>query len=318
MKKNLPFYSLIFVVLCTIKTQAQQQGQYSQYMLNYFLINPAVGGTEDFTDLRAGYRQQWTGMTGAPQNYYLTVHTPLNKIHGRHDKKFGNKKDRPHHFIGGMLNGQRMGAFAQNSAYFSYGYYLPLTRKWALSMAASAGVVQQTLNQNKLDFGDEQADPAVNYAKGFSPDMNLGIWLSSKKFFGGISSYQLFDNKIGNQGENTLNRHFYLTTGYSINLNRDWTIVPSLLLKAVPSTAYQLDLNVKIKYQKLAWAGISYRRSDAVVLLVGTTLFNTLELGYSYDFTTSKLSGYSKGSHEVMLGIKFANKAKVISPSDFW
>ncbi len=299
-----------------VHSYGQQQGQYSQYMMNYFLINPAAGGTEDYADIKTSFRQQWTGIQGAPQNYYLTAHTPLNKVHGRHDKKFSNKMDRPHHFIGASVNGQRLGALARHSLYASYGYYLPLTRQWSLSMSASAGMIQYNLNPNRLNFGDDITDPAVGYFNGVQPDMGAGIWLSSDKFFTGISTTQLLTSKMGFSG--ALRNHLYATAGYSVRLNRDWSFIPSVLVKTVPFSALQVDLNAKIRFQKIWWAGLSYRKSDALVLLTGINLKNTLEVGYSYDLTTSGLSNYTKGSHEIMLGVKLATKAKVISPSDFW
>ncbi len=224
--------------------------------------------------------------------------------------------DRPHHFIGGTVIGQKLGALSQHSVYATYGYYLPLTKKWNMSMAASLGLIQYNLDHDRLNFGDNVADNAVNYVRGIKPDLGLGIWLSSKKFFGGISTMQLFGNRLGDEG--SLKHHFYITMGYAIPLNRDWNLVPSVMMKTVPFTAYQIDLNAKLKFRKLLWAGMSYRRVDAIVFLAGVNIKNTIELGYSYDMTTSRLSNYSKGSHEMMLSLKLANKAKVISPSDFW
>src|SRR6478735_8739705 len=87
------------VLMVSLNVKAQQQGQYSQYMMNYYLINPAVAGTDEFLDARVGYRMQWTGIEGAPRNYYMTVHSPIDKLHGKRPR---GKRTDPHHVLGGM------------------------------------------------------------------------------------------------------------------------------------------------------------------------------------------------------------------------
>ncbi|EJF10470.1 hypothetical protein O71_08927 [Pontibacter sp. BAB1700] len=73
--------SLLLVVLVGVVTQAfaQQRPQYSQYMVNNFLLNPALSGIEDYADIRISNRQQWVGLDGAPVTYYASAHMPLNK-----------------------------------------------------------------------------------------------------------------------------------------------------------------------------------------------------------------------------------------------
>src|SRR6476620_7722859 len=88
------------VLLVSLNAKAQQQGQYSQYMMNYFLINPAVAGADEFLDARIGYRMQWTGIEGAPRNYYMTVHSPIDKLHGKRPR--GNRTN-PHPGYGGVI-----------------------------------------------------------------------------------------------------------------------------------------------------------------------------------------------------------------------
>ena len=50
--------SLLLVVLVGVVTQAfaQQRPQYSQYMVNNFLLNPALSGIEDYADIRISNR----------------------------------------------------------------------------------------------------------------------------------------------------------------------------------------------------------------------------------------------------------------------
>src|SRR5476649_727267 len=75
MKRNL--YLLVVFFAVTQLALAQQKPQYTQYVFNNLLLNPAVTGIENYTDVKAGYRSQWTGLQGAPVTSYLTVDFPI-------------------------------------------------------------------------------------------------------------------------------------------------------------------------------------------------------------------------------------------------
>ncbi len=296
---------------------AQQQGQYSQYMLNYYLLNPGVAGTEDFLDIRTGFRNQWTGLSGAPKNFYVSGHAPLNKIHDRHDKKFHNKIGEAYHVLGGYVNGQTLGALTTYNIYATYAYHLPLTKKWTLSMGASGGIIQYRLNPDKVDFGDNIPDNSLSGFNKIKPDLGIGVWLYSEKIFGGASTMQIFDLRVGDNGN--LARHYYVTGGAKVNVNKEFKWIPSVMLRTNPTGgSYQVDINNKIKYMNLFWVGASYRHKDAVVALAGVNINDMVEIGYSYDATTSKLRTYSSGTHELMLALKLNTQADIHSPSDFW
>src|SRR5881396_3541479 len=69
------------VVLST--SFAQQRPHYTQYILNNYILNPALSGIENYTDLKISGRDQWVGLNGAPQTFYLTIHGPLGKANYR-------------------------------------------------------------------------------------------------------------------------------------------------------------------------------------------------------------------------------------------
>jgi len=320
------------VLLVSLQAQAQQQGQYSQYMLNYFLINPAVAGVDEFIDVRSGYRMQWTGIEGAPRNYYISAHSPINKLHGRRPK---GKKTDPHHVLGGMVTGQKMNILAHNSAYLSYAYHMPITRDAILSFGAMAGVSQFSINRDDARFADATYDPAIVGKNQTKFDANIGIWFYTPKFFAGISTVQITESKMdfspGHAGYGVFNRHYYLTGGYRLKLDKYWTLIPSVLAKATAG-ATQVDINAKLRFRNIIWGGVSYRRTDAVAAMagIGIPLDKTrpgqrhgnktmLEISYSYDLTTSRLNKASYGSHEIMVGIRLPNFGKrIASPSDYW
>jgi type IX secretion system PorP/SprF family membrane protein len=71
----------VVVVCCTtsIASFGQQLPHYTQYMLNSYILNPAVAGIENYTDVKISHRHQWVGIDGAPVTTYLTIHGPFKK-----------------------------------------------------------------------------------------------------------------------------------------------------------------------------------------------------------------------------------------------
>ena len=73
-------YTLLTVIVCTVSgLKAQQVPQYAQYMLNDYILNPAVSGIYDYYDVKSNNRYQWVGVTDAPRTYILSVHGPHHK-----------------------------------------------------------------------------------------------------------------------------------------------------------------------------------------------------------------------------------------------
>lgn len=299
---------------------AQQQWQYSQYMNNNFLLNPAEGGTEKFTDIKLGFRTQWTGLSGSPYSMFLSGHHPINK----NREENSELKDLGHHGVGGYLSNDITGPTSRLSAYGSYSYHLPVSKTITASLGAFVGFKQYKINEDKLIWENEVPDATVQGSTtAYVPDASLGIWVYSDGWYGGISTFQLFQNKIDlsattsatEQGE--LSRHHFATAGFKVHLSTHWYIVPSVVVKGTQNAPVQFDLNGKLKYEDKYWFGVSYRNKDAVVALIGCTLKDQWEIGYSYDFNISRLRGYNGGSHEFLLGYRIHRDDKIV-PSQFW
>ena len=64
---------LYIVFLVVIGVQAQQDPQYTQYMYNMNVINPAYAGSSESVSIGAMYRSQWVGLEGSPSTG--TCHT---------------------------------------------------------------------------------------------------------------------------------------------------------------------------------------------------------------------------------------------------
>jgi type IX secretion system PorP/SprF family membrane protein len=168
--------TLLFFFVCALKLTAQQRPQYTQYVFNNYLLNPAVSGIENYTDFRAGYRSQWSGLEGAPVTSYVSVNAPLgsNFIEGDatslssgSDNPLSRSFTRnymaaePHHGIGLMAISDRAGPINQTSIAGTYAYHLGLTSKLNLSVGVMAGVNRISLDLSQVTL-ENPNDPAIN------------------------------------------------------------------------------------------------------------------------------------------------------------
>ncbi len=303
-------------------TQAQQRAQYTQYIMNNYVLNPAAGGVNNYWDIKAGFRNQWAAFTDAPKTFFASAHGPI----GYPDKRVRNSHLNAHQGIGGYAFHDVTGPISMTGIYLSYSYHLKLSRKYTASAGAFAGIMQYKIDGSQLVFIQNPEDPSIGKTTltKILPDATLGIWINSDQAFFGLSVNQLFANRIKlpstTPSTGQLNYHYFLTGGYRFKLSETLDFIPSTMLKYVQSAPIQFDLNARLKYNKMFWLGASYRRQDAIALLVGVMIANQFDIGYSYDLTTSKLRAASWGSHEIIVGVNLAGKkrGRTLCPMDYW
>lgn len=284
--------------------RAQQTPIFSQYILNKYVFNPAVTGTEDHFTAIANYRYQWQGITDAPRTYILSVHGPHKY------KNYG---------IGGALYTDVTGPTSRTGAYLSYAYHLKVKMDQKVSLGLSGGLMQYRVDGTKITLADPGDLVLANtLLTKFVPDFGFGALWYSDKFYVGLSVPQFIQARIdftddSAQSLSKLKSHFYLNAGYKFDINEDIKLEPSFMMRYAYPVVPQLDLGVKGIYQDMFYMGMLYRTQDAFSILAGyQTADEKFTFGYSYDITTSNLALFSNGSHELMVKAKFGNiKSKV-------
>lgn len=332
------------IMCCSIRIAsfAQQLPHYTQYILNSYILNPAVAGIENYTDVKISHRHQWVGIDGAPVTTYLTIHGPLKKsdyeretatgFHAAGENPRGKAywqdytKAEPHAGIGLTILNDRTGPLNRFAAYGTYAYHLGIAPKTSISAGISVGFKNTTLDAGKLSF-DVLVDPAVagsGYLNKISPDINAGIWLYSANYFAGLSAQNVIPTKL-KFAEDTVKLvggrlvpHLFFTAGYKFFLTDDITFLPSGLLKYIASTPVSFDINAKVQYRDFLWAGGSYRYQDSFAAMAGLNISNTINIGYSYDITTSRLNTVTNGSHEIVIGFLLGNRYGDWCPRNLW
>lgn len=334
-------YIFTFLFFCSAASSwAQQKPQYTQYIFNNYLINPAITGIENYTDIKAGYRNQWTGLDGAPVTMYFTVQTPIGSkfIQGDPMSQPGNGEDpmsrsyvqdyqaaAPHHGIGFTVVSDKAGPITQSNYDITYAYHLGISSNLNLAVGVAAGLASINLNTSQITL-ENALDPAIanGNVNQLKPDLGLGIWAYSSRYFFGISAQQVlpqtlyFSSNTSTYNQSKTVPHYFITAGYKLFLSEDISLIPSVMFKYVNPVPSTFDVNLKMGFSDKFWIGGSYRRNDAIAAMAGINLSSFLNLGYAYDFTTSNLNTVSNGTHEIILGIMLDNAYKVICPRRFW
>ncbi|MGQ0827180.1 MAG: PorP/SprF family type IX secretion system membrane protein [Bacteroidota bacterium] len=289
------------VVIHTLAT-AQQLPEFSMYLQNEYLLNPAIAGTKDYAPAIVSHRSQWLNFRDAPTTQIGSIHGPLNQRVG----------------LGLSLLNHETGPTVTMSAQLSYAYRLKLTDKIKLSFGIAPTVIQHYLNKNKIKL-EEQNDNTFNRISGKTlvADVNAGVYVYSDNYYVGVAVPQLMENKL-RMGDalfkEHLKRHYLLHAGYDHSLNEKYVLSPSLLFKLIENgSPAQIDINVKATYNKLIWAGLSYRFStagyfnEAAIAFLGVSKAN-FSFGYSYDYSFASVGVHSNGSHELFISYRIPLK----------
>lgn len=301
MKRKILLFAVVLTLnfgLRTLNTFSQQLPHFSQYMQNDFVLNPAVAGSYEYSPVLLAFRSQWAGFNDAPTTQTVSAHTALLQNMG----------------IGGFLFNDKTGPISRMGLQLAYAYHLRTGAKSYLSFGVGGMMYQHILDKSIITL-DEPDDNAMlgDKTRQFMADAVFGLKYTYDGFYFGFSSPQLLQSelKINNSDLNKLVRHYFVNTGYKINVNEDIGIEPSILFKAISSAPIQLDANLKFIYKDMLWLGTSYRNGDAAVIMLGVKK-NSFQFGYSYDATLSEIKKYSSGTHEIVMGIIITDMEKAL------
>lgn len=290
---------LLFIVLFGAKAFAQQDAQYSHYMFNGFVFNPAIAGNKESLSALGLFRTQFVGIDGGPQTQSISAHMPIANISSG---------------IGLHIVNDRIGA-GNNTLNFmaSYAYRYQMA-SGILSGGLALGFIQRTLDGSKLTTNDPN-DPLVpaGTLNAVKPDINIGAMYNTEQYYVGLSATHLnmasmgFDGIASSEYKNVI--HTNLMAGYNWNVNPSIDIKPSVLLRY--STAFTFDVSAMAFFNQKYWGGLSYRLDDAIIGIVGLNITPSIKFSYAYDYTLSDLNIGSNGSHEVILGYDVVIKKKI-------
>ncbi len=296
---------IILICICSfVKVFSQQDPQYTQYMYNQNIVNPAyVTNDLGVINLGAMHRRQWTSAVGTPKTYNFFVHAPLSNA-----IEVG---------LSVITDDIGDGILKENNFYADFAYILKIADGHKLSLGLKAGFTNFNTNFNNFRFPDE------NITTGFIPN-DLAFTNQNKTFvnFGTGAFYFTDTYYLGvaipnlvkgqhfeeNNGLNSIGGeeiHLFINGGYVFQLSDVLKLKPSFMAKAVKGSPLVLDTAVNVLFNDKFEAGIAYRLNDAVSAMFNVRVLDSLRVGYAFDYTTTNLGNFNSGTHEFMLLFDF-------------
>lgn len=307
---------LVFTVVGQL--QAQQVPLYSQYMLNGFLLNPAIAGAEGYTAVNITAREQWIGFRDAPGTYALSYQTRI--LRNSYISKSSSVRKRMRYSsrsgkvgLGGYVFSDRNGAVEKTGMKFSYAYHIFFGNS-QLSMGVSLTAMQLRLDDDKIILDDENDNIWIN-ARGtaFIPDADIGVYFDTPDYYVGFSADQLMESiiKLGDTGYDQYRqeRNYYVMGGYDIGLSDYLVLTPSTLLKLSDNGTFQGDFSAKLYFDQTYWGGLTYRTGNALIVMAGLRIDKFI-FGYAFDVSFGSIMRNSFGSHEFIFAAKFGDNAR--------
>lgn len=305
----IPIFVLL-VVFCSNNTvKAQQEPVNTQYLFNPIPINPAYTGSTDFFNITLQSRHQWVGFEGAPSTQMLTLNKPMPYFNSG---------------IGLTVLSDRIGPVKCTGFTASYAYHLKLTEKIKLGLGVNLGFKHYIVKLSDINEDNDRLFSSDQTTK-MLPGIGCGLFCYSDDFYAGVSTPELvkntdvFDSHSSMKMIPNQERHYYVMAGYIYSFeDYNLKLKPTVLAKMINSAPASFDIGVQAVYKDKFWFGANYRPGDSFSPIVQMQLFNKLRFGYSFDFTTSELQEYNKGTHEIALFYVFSKEpSRIKSPRFF-
>jgi type IX secretion system PorP/SprF family membrane protein len=304
---------IVLIITYASYIHAQQDPNYTQYMYNMNVMNPAYAGSKENMAGSFMYRQQWVGLEGAPKTATFSLHSPIGKNVG----------------LGISAISDKIGPVEENNVYADFSYTLNLggSNRLALGLKAGAtfhkiGLFSDIGNGYIQQPGDLAFSENTNSAK---LNIGTGLFYYTEKYYLAFSIPNMLNSKHLDVTQNgqlyqfgSDVQHYFITGGYVFNLSDNTKFKPSFMMKSAFNVPTSMDLSTNFLFYNKFEAGASYRLNDSFGAMVNFAISPTIRIGYAYDYIISDLKVTTVASHEIMVlfDINFPKKVS-ISPRFF-
>jgi type IX secretion system PorP/SprF family membrane protein len=338
MIRNLSFFILFGLLI--VGSASAQDPQFSQFYAAPLYLNPAFAGSTNQTRIGMNYRNQWPA-----------IDANFNTISAFFDTYIEDKNSG----VGVMINRDREGVLGLQSTSIAllYSYDLQIVKGLSFRPGFQAAIYNRSINFDKLTFGD-QFDPATGdvinpttaetFNTGnskFFPDISFGGLLYSNRAWLGIAAQHVTQPNQSLLGEESrlpmkLSAHagfkFYFKSGEMgegfYKRPQERSVAPAIQYRH-QGEFDQMDVGMYFTLEPLIigtwYRGVPFKKvngftnNESVVLLIGFTkkgAKDILNIGYSYDYTVSKLGPASGGAHEFSLVYSWSTRNPRKPPKD--
>jgi len=297
---------LFFVIVLSLDTTAQQDPQYTEYMYNMNVLNPAYAGSRNTLSIGVLGRTQWVNIDGAPKTLTMAVHAPVGEKVG----------------LGLSIIADKIGPVTEQNIYADFSYTINTSAEGKLAFGIKGGVTLHSLDRGALNSVDPES-VYLEFDNKTLPNIGAGVFYYTNKYYLGLSMPNMmhskyFEKRNGIITEASDKTHIFLTTGYVFELSKTLKFKPSIMTKVVSGSPLSLDLSANFLINNKLELGLSHRLDDSVSGLISFLVSKDLRIGYAYDYTLSNLGDFNSGSHEAFLQWDVdMSRDKVISPRFF-
>ncbi len=279
--------------------RAQQDPQYSMHYLNGMAIHPGYAGSLGGVSANVLYRNQWTGLTGAPKTFSANAQMRYFK------DQLGT---------GLIFFNDQIGVFSRNAVNVAQAYHVRLDDLTvSFGLQASFQQFSGNLTATKpVEAGDQAF--AANVSKSIL-NFGSGVYVYSDQFWFGFSIPYFLKSKWSNGVESVdpyLTNHMFISGGGVLRAGA-FQFKPSMLVKKSYQSPYSIEAGCTVYAFSKFGLGANYRLNDALEFIGEFQIDDNLRLAYGFERTLSNLQAFNNGTHEIMLRYHFNNGGRAIS-----
>ena len=164
---------IVLILLGSFSSNAQQDPQYTQYMYNTQIVNPAYAGSRDALSFGLLLRSQWVGLEGAPKTGTFTVNSPIGVL-----DNMG---------LGLSIVRDEIGPAVESNVNIDYSYTINTSDAAELSFGLKAGLDLLDVNFNRLNIFDQGDIFEDNIDNKLQPQIGAGVYYNTDRFYAGLS-----------------------------------------------------------------------------------------------------------------------------------
>jgi len=293
---------LLLLLISLTELSAQQDPQYTEYMYNMNIVNPAYAGSRGTLSIGILGRTQWVDIQGAPKTVTMAVHAPVGKNLA----------------MGFSAISDSHGPVKEQNIYADFSYTVSTSEEGRLAFGLKGGITLFDVGLLSVELpqtpqGVDQLFSDDTHER--LPNFGAGVYYYNEKFYVGLSAPNILETKHLEKEGNVITKasekmHYFLTSGYVFDLSSNLKFKPSTMIKAVSGSPVSVDLSANFLFNDRLELGASYRFGDSVSGLISFGVTKDLRMGFAYDYTTTELGKYSGGTYEGFLqwDIDFSKK----------
>ena len=312
-------------IVCILLTLAfsirlpAQDIQYSQFYAAPLFLNPAFAGSEDANRVGINYRNQWPGLDYSFNAYSVYYDYHIERSNGN---------------IGFILNGSQesLSNISNTELGFIYSYRLQLDEHQFIHVGGQMSYVSRNAVFEDLVFGS-QIDIDRGIVDGSNDvsippdsqhkfiDINFGLLWYGENVWLGVSTHHLPRPNLSYLRNESSSLPIKYSAHGGVRIDLPGGFINDYFNNTLQERAvffafnykqqapyHQLDVGTQLYFEPLI-LGLWYRglptkynlpNNESIIAIVGFALNSGLDIGYSFDFTISKMGiRNSGGAHEI-------------------